>query len=447
MRQDYESLLETAIRAIHITEPDTAEISASARRVADRLGIESTSSLKTRDIENCADVQEMLPSYRAGTLSDARALLIRAHLRDCGECHSPYVAGPGRAALDWSAPKMASTFSRNPSVFSWALAPTLAVLVLMVFVYRAFWQVPAGVRAEVESIAGSAYRFSDGGELSLSAGDILSEGEQLRTSGGAHAVLRLSDGSTVEVNERSVLEVRARGRNMTVAVDEGAVIVQAAKRTSGHLYVKTPDCRVAVTGTVFSVDAGIKGSRVAVLEGTVDVTHAGTETVMHAGDQVTTNDNLNQEPVAQQIAWSHDLDRYLPLLAQFSVLQHRIDQIPSPKLRYTSDLLARVPSNTLLYVSIPNLGGFVSEANDIFHDQLKQSPALQQWWEAGSHHNTAELDALVDKIRKVSEYLGDEVVIVGVPQPNNPGFAIVADLQKSGLGDSSCPLRVRVLRS
>jgi hypothetical protein len=435
MRQDYESLLETAIRAIHITEPDTAEISASARRVADRLGIESTSSLKTRDIENCADVQEMLPSYRAGTLSDARALLIRAHLRDCGECHSPYVAGPGRAALDWSAPKMASTFSRNPSVFSWALAPTLAVLVLMVFVYRAFWQVPAGVRAEVESIAGSAYRFSDGGELSLSAGDILSEGEQLRTSGGAHAVLRLSDGSTVEVNERSVLEVRARGRNMTVAVDEGAVIVQAAKRTSGHLYVKTPDCRVAVTGTVFSVDAGIKGSRVAVLEGTVDVTHAGTETVMHAGDQVTTNDNLNQEPVAQQIAWSHDLDRYLPLLAQFSVLQHRIDQIPSPKLRYTSDLLARVPSNTLLYVSIPNLGGFVSEANDIFHDQLKQSPALQQWWEAGSHHNTAELDALVDKIRKVSEYLGDEVVIVGVPQPNNPGFAIVADLQKSGLGD------------
>ena len=37
------------------------------------------------------------------------------------------------------------------------------------------------------------------------------------------------------------------------------------KRTSGHLYVKTPDCRVAVTGTVFSVDSGMKGSRVAVL--------------------------------------------------------------------------------------------------------------------------------------------------------------------------------------
>jgi hypothetical protein len=66
---------------------------------------------------------------------------------------------------------------------------------------------------------------------------------------------------------------------------------------------------------------------------------------------------------------------------------------------------------------------------------LKQSSALQQWWEAGSHHNTAELDALVEKLHQVSEYLGDEIVIVGVQQPNHPGFAIVTDLQKSGLSD------------
>jgi hypothetical protein len=439
MRHDSESLLETAIHEIHSDVPDATQISACAKRVADRLGIDSTHSSAFSAIEGCDDVQHLLGSYRAGDLSDASALLIRLHLRDCGECHRSYAAGPGKAGVDWSAPQIARGRSWNLRAFRWALAPTFAVLALTVVLYRAFWQVPPGVRAEVVSIDGSASRISDAGDAPILAGDKLSEGDRLRTNAGSHAVLRLSDGSAVEVNERSVLSVGARGRNMTLAVDNGAVIVQAAKRTSGHLYVKTPDCRVAVTGTVISVDAGIKGSRVAVLEGTVHVTHAGIDTVMHAGDQVSTNDNLRAEPVDREIAWSRNLDTYLPLLAQFSTLQHRLDAIPTPQLRYTSDLLGRVPANTLLYVSIPNLGNFLSEANDIFHDQLKQSPALRQWWESGSQHNTAQLDSLVNQLHEVSEYLGDEVVVVGVQQQgtarSNPGFAVVADLQKSGLGD------------
>jgi hypothetical protein len=439
MRHDSESLLETAIHAIHSDVPDAAQISASAKRVADGLGIDSTHSSTFSAIEGCDDVQHLLGSYRAGTLSDASALLIQGHLRDCGECHRSYAASPGKASLDWSAPPMGRPGSWNLRAFRWALVPTFAVLALTFFLYRAFWQVPPGVRAEVESIDGSASRISDAGDAPIAAGDTLKEGDRLRTNAGSHAVLRLSDGSAVEVNERSVLSVGARGRNMTLAVDNGAVIVQAAKRTSGHLYVKTPDCRVAVTGTVFSVNAGIKGSRVAVLEGTVHVTHAGIDTVMHAGDQVSTNDNLRAEPVDREIAWSRNLDTYLPLLAQFSTLQHRLDAIPAPQLRYASDLLGRVPANTLLYVSIPNLGNFLSEANDIFHDQLKQSPALQQWWESGSQHNTAQLDSLVNQLHQVSEYLGDEVVVVGVQQTDTPrsnhGFAVVADLHRSGLGD------------
>jgi hypothetical protein len=161
---------------------------------------------------------------------------------------------------------------------------------------------------------------------------------------------------------------------MTIALDNGAVIVQAAKRTSGHLYVKTPDCRVAVTGTVFSVDSGIKGSRVAVLQGTVHVTHGGVDSLLHAGDQVSTSDNLSPAPLEQQVAWSHDREKYLPLLAQFSTLEHRLGQIPFPQPRYTSDLLARVPADTELYISIPNPGDFLSEANTIFQDQLQKSP-------------------------------------------------------------------------
>jgi len=442
MRQHDETRLETAIQALRADAPDPVEISGSARRIAGRLGVEGLDDSVTSAIENCDDVQRLLTSYRAGGLSAGRSLLVEAHLRDCGACLRQYRSRTGNARVDWSAPKATRAFVWRPRVLGWALAPCLALLATSFFVYRAYWQVPPGVRAQVESIDGSAYLISDAGDRRLAPGDSLSEGERLRTNGGAHTVLRLSDGSTVEVNERSVLGIGARGHNMTVSLDNGAVIVQAAKRFSGHLYVKTPDCRVAVTGTVFSVNSGIKGSRVAVLQGSVQVMHSGVDSLIHAGDQLATYDSSNPAPVneqiAQQISWSHDRDKYLPLLAQFAVLEHRIGEIPFPQPRYKSDLLERVPADTLLYISIPNLGDFMSEANSIFHDQLKQSPALQQWWAHDGGHNTAELDSLVDKLHDMSRYLGDEIVVVGLKQSgqgNQPGFAIVADVQKSGLDD------------
>ncbi|HEY1901435.1 MAG TPA: FecR domain-containing protein [Terracidiphilus sp.] len=434
MKRD-EILLETAIRSLRANKPEAGEVSASARSVADRLGIETFSESTVDAITSCDDVQHLFGSYRAGTLSHARSLLIEAHVRDCGACHRRFKGGSGAAELDWSAPQARRRVAWHPQTFGLAAASAFALLVAFLFVYKAYWQVPPGVRAEVQSIDGSAYRISDRGDRQLSPGETLSEGETLRTSGGGHAVLRLTDGSKVEVNERSVVGVGARGHDFTVVLENGAVIVQAAKRTSGHLFVKTPDCRVAVTGTVFSVDSGLKGSRVAVLQGSVHVLHEGIDTLTTAGNQITTSDNLSPEPVSEQIAWSHDRDKYLLLLAQFAALRQQIEQIPFPQPRYSSDLLNRVPANTTLYISVPNLGDFLSEANQTFHDQLKQSPALQEWWNGGNVSNTADLDALVEKIHQMSKYLGDEIVIVGARQAKNSGFAVIADVKQGGLDD------------
>lgn len=431
MRRD-EMLLNKGIQALQSTEPDAAQITASAMRVADRLGIDDVGERVDRAIGSCDDVRQLLAAYRAGALSNARSQLIKAHILDCGACRRCFQGGSAKG-VDWSVPKPAHTSVWRPRVFGWTFASAAALFICLLFVYKAYWEIPPGVRAEVQSIDGTAYRISDAGDRQLAPGDKLAEGEQLRTSGGAHAVLRLTDGSTIELNERTVLAVGARGHDATVTLDNGDVIVQAARRSSGHLYVRTPDCRVAVTGTVFSVNSGIKGSRVAVLQGTVDVMHAGVDTLIHAGDQVTTSDNLSPSPVAEQIAWSHDREKYLPLLAQFSMLGRRFEQIPFPQARYTSDLLAQVPADTLMYIGIPNLGDFLSQANQIFHDQLKQSPVLQQWWNQGHDQNIAELDSLVEKIHEMSQYLGSEIVIVAVQQSNKPGFAIVADVEKSGL--------------
>jgi hypothetical protein len=428
--KNQEEMLDKAINTMRGTVPGAGEISTAAERVAGRLGIEFTADAA---IESCESVRPLLSAYRAGTLSETRALLVKAHLRECGVCLRRFHSGSG--AVDWSAPKvMPARKTVRPWAMTWAMAASLALAATGLFVYKAYWQVPQGVRAEVQSIDGSASLITDSGDRLLAAGAELKEGDQLRTSGASHAVLLLSDGSTVEMNERSAVSVGARGRNLTVDLDHGAVIVKAAHRTSGHLYVKTDDCSVAVTGTVFSVNSGIKGSRVAVLQGAVEVAHAGVTSTVQAGNEYTTTQNLAPEPVSEQVAWSPNRAQYVELLAQFSVLQHRIEQIPLPQ-RYGSDLLDRMPGETELYVSIPNIGDFVSQAKAIFEDQLKQSPVLQQWWNNGKQNKTAELDSLVNKLHDLSQYLGDEMVIVALKQQTGGGFAVVADVQRSGLAD------------
>ena len=447
MKHHEEDMLNSAIQALRNAEPGSEALATSTERVAGRLGISMKSDLAAESLQSCADVQHSLGAYRAGTMSGPRALLLEAHLRDCAECLHQFRSEPGHASVDWSTPqigkqspagsrgKASRPSAMRPWTYGWALGGAFALIATSAFVYKAYWEVPPGVRAEVRSIDGSAWLISDAGSRQLNSGSTLHEGDRLRTAGGSHAVLRLADGSTVEVNERSLMNVGARGNNVTISLDNGAMIVQAMKRNAGHLYIKTPDCRVAVTGTVFSVDAGIKGSRVGVLQGNVRVVHAGIESVLEPGDQLTTNENLSLAPLESQIAWSQDREKYMGLVAQLALLRHRIGEIPLPDPRYSSDLLERVPANTLLYVSIPNLGGFLSQANTIFHDQLKQSPELQEWWSRGRGNNAEELDAMVEKLHQMSQYFGDEVVVVGVKQTDHPGFAVLADLNKGGLDD------------
>src|SRR4029079_9887257 len=94
------------------------------------------------------------------------------------------------------------------------------------------------------------------------------------------AMLELRDGSVVEVRERSGLSTTQTAADLPVHLNRGSNIVQAAHRRKGHLYVATTDCQVAVTGTVFSVSAGVKGSRVSVGEGEGQLSHNNTHNTL-----------------------------------------------------------------------------------------------------------------------------------------------------------------------
>ncbi|HKW75327.1 MAG TPA: FecR domain-containing protein [Terriglobales bacterium] len=315
-----------------------------------------------------------------------------------------------------------------------ALAVVLALGISGYFVQRIFFSGPAGMRASVISFEGAVYRVGFSGEQALRAGDEISEGEQVRTAGESRALLRLRDGSVVEMNERAQLGVSMGRRDTTIRLDRGDIIVQAAKRKSGHLYVAAKDCRVAVTGTVFSVNSGLKGSRVSVIEGEVRVSEDGATRILHPGDQLSTSTALAAVPVKQEIAWSQNLDKHLALLAEFSKLQKKLETVRLPDLRYQSTLLPLLPSNTVLYAALPNLGDAVQQANQLFQQQLQESPVLKDWWQkVQSQKGAPDFNQVIDEIHNFSQYLGDEIVLSINLDGRRASPLAVAHVQRAGL--------------
>lgn len=421
------------VRSVRNDEPTAGQVGESAGRVWQKLqATAADAQLQPEIIQGCEDVVKLLPAYSAGQVSAQRALLVETHLRDCVTCRRKAEGRESANVLKWARAESVRPVNAWPR-FAMAAA-AVVLLVVGFFTYNTYFAVPAGARATLQSLDGGAYRVTPEGDRPIAVGDELKDGDVLRTASGAHAFVGLSDGSLVEVRERSEFAVNARGKNMTIALDRGAVIVQAAKRNTGHLYVKTPDCRVAVTGTIFSVNSGVKGSRVLVVEGSVEVEHGSNDDMLHPGDQVVTGDNMQTVSAEQEIGWSKNLNKHLELLASLKKLQNRLEQVALPAPRYNSALLARMPADALFYASLPNAGQALEQANQILQEQIQQSSSLREWFTHGDPQAAVKMNETIAKIRLLSDYLGDEVVVVGFGGEKS-GVAVVAEVRRTGLAD------------
>ena len=413
------------------------------KQAADRVWLRLQDAVATempviQTIHGCEDIRALLPAYFEKKLSENRALVVKNHLHECAVCrqHAYGLNDAEQTVLSWK--------PTAPARRAWSFGLpqfAMAALVLVVglasyFTYNRYYGSAAGERAQLMSAEGAVYAISDNGERELKPGEYVGEGQLVRTSASSHAFLRLLDGSVVEMNRRAEVSVGATRRNTTIHLGQGDIIVQAAKRKTGHLYVLTPDCRVSVTGTVFSVNSGTKGSRVSVIEGQVLVAQQAGESVLHPGDQVTTSASISSVPIQQEIAWSQNFDQHVALLAEFAKLQNKLEQIPAPPPRYDSQIVPLLPKNTTFFLSIPNLGETLGDANQIFQQQLQQSPVLQQWWASQNKSNQGpSMDKVIAELQALSQYLGDEIVVASDPQDIGPnsGPVILAAVKSSGL--------------
>jgi ferric-dicitrate binding protein FerR (iron transport regulator) len=441
MTKNTDSILDEVTAGIRNEQVEPATVKQAADRVWARLASESaeitnTMTTATEHIESCADFQSLIPAYLNNELSEARSLLLVDHTHECIPCRRAMKEARTRTAAPKRTAVAPRRYSLQPVVLRWGIAAALVIgfgLLALPFIQR---YAPFGgeLEATVQAAEGQVYQIADASTTPIIAGEKLAKGERVRTAKGAHALLRLGDGTTIEMRDRSELSVTKNAQGTTIHLNRGDIMVEAAKQKSGHLYVDTGDSLVSVTGTVFSVANGTKGARVSVVEGEVHVDHKGSERVIRAGEQITTNPSIETIPVKDDVAWSRKAANYAQTLAALSGLNKELGKVQQPGVRNSTHLLDLMPENTVVYAALPNLTATIAESHRIMQERINQNPALRQWYEKEqADHRGPGMDQVISTVREFGEYLGDEVAVSLAMnekgEPNSP--LVLAELKNS----------------
>lgn len=436
-----DELLDRAVAEVTGEPIDPAAVEAAAARVWERLSqgapvhrMETATAVSQRmetnpvnteanneihSLRGCDDFQSLIPAYLRGELSPARALLFEDHTRSCVPCRR--ALREAREGHKTEVRPAAVDRSRQVRLMWQSLAAALVIgLGVGIFLLMGEWMAGGSKMARVESVDGFLFQVDGASIRPVGAGDSLDEDQEIRTAKGSTAVVRMTDGSRIEMSERANLSLEASRKGNTIHLDGGRVIVEAAKQKNRrHLFVETNDALVSVVGTIFSVNDGIKGTRVSVVEGEVRVKQARRDDILHPGDQVATHASVAAVPIAKEVAWSRNAAKYDQLLAELTALGKDIDaQVERPGLRYSTKLLDLAPEGTRAWIALPNLSQSLNETQRILDQRVDTNPTVRQWWSEtlGTAEKQGKFREMIEEIGDLGKYLGEEVA-----------FAVAAD--------------------
>lgn len=442
--RELNTILDDVTAEIRDEKLDAAVVAGAAQRVRMRLAGQQAAAeagvTPVEHIRSCDDFRSLIPSYLQAQLSSARTMLLEDHTRECLPCRKALKeARHGRQSswqLDSQKAKVTASNRRMKTV-RWAVAAA-AVVMVGLFAWPSAQRFVNSFRtlnAIVEAANGNVYRVTENTTQALKPGEQIKRGERIRTAKNSAAIVKLADGSLIEMRERSEFSVTNGSGGTTINLDRGQVIVEAAKQRDGKLFVATDDSLVSVTGTIFTVNNGTKGARVSVIEGEVHVDHAGKDNVLHAGDQVTTHESVEKIAVKDEIAWSRKADEYV---RQLDAVRAQIDQLVAmPGNRYSTRLLDLMPENTVLYVAIPNISETLAQADQILQQSLAKNPELNEWYSKEQRQSRGRhgLNQAIQIAKEFGSYLGDEIAIAATGkadggEPDEP--IILAEVKDGG---------------
>jgi ferric-dicitrate binding protein FerR (iron transport regulator) len=407
-----EDRLERALQEMKEEDVDAGTLEAARARIWENVTNAGSAT--------CAEFRLDFRAYLGEELGGSRRILVEDHLGRCPGCRAQI------AEMKGERPSVARPLRSSSRRVQWgALAAAAALLFAVPYLGRDAidaMMAPGGPRATVVSADGGLYRLAVG---SLEAGAAIGERESVRTGPAAHAVLRLADGSMVEVNERTELFVTTAWSGQAIHLQRGDIIVTAAKQRRGRLRVLTRDSIASVKGTVFAVSAGMGGSVVSVVEGSVAVNQPGREVVLSPGEQAASIPAFASS-VAEAVSWSPEAEHYLELLGSLAKIERELANFPT-ELRTNSALLSYLPAGAVVYGTVPNPGVTIGRALALAEEQSAQNATFGAWWNS----ETGQLlRQLADRVQSVNSLLGDEIVFcASLPGPGEPVPMVMARVQ------------------
>jgi type IV pilus assembly protein PilA len=140
-------------------------------------------------------------------------------------------------------------------------------------------------------------------------------------------------------------------------------------------------------------------------------------------------------PALADTPWSQEMNKYPGLLSEFGKLVEKLkEEIQYPAARSESRLLPLLPETTMSYAAISNYGGVAEQALKIFRQELQESAALRDWWQHGGLAVAGpKIEESLEKIARLQQYLGDEIVVSGSFEGSDPKMLMIAEIRKPGL--------------
>jgi hypothetical protein len=168
----------------------------------------------------------------------------------------------------------------------WLLVAAAAVVAVSFSLIRYFST--ADSPSAIVKVAGdSAYRV----------GETIESGQHIRSGGFETLVIDLEDGTRIEMRPQSEAVLQPADDGTRIRLNNGSILVSAARQRDGHLYVEARDIVASVVGTVFLVEAQPAGARVSVLEGEVEVRRK-----LVQGQEISTVPEAAPEPAPPSIS-------------------------------------------------------------------------------------------------------------------------------------------------